>query len=124
MDKQTVLDLYFSTRPKTFKALQRLVMAASDAQNARGKKSMFGADKFQPACQKFRSALVELANAASVDGDCVTVHLDDSWSRYRGDNDIIELANSMLKQFKIAFPNWPDAYAFWDEFYIESENEE
>ena len=111
----------FKTRPKTYRALQRLVTSSAKAQKNKGKKGILGGDKFQPAFSGFKKNLYELCKAIDVDGDMVVYHMDDSWSRFREDGNYLVCIDHMLLHFKVLYPCWPDAYSFWDTYFKESQ---
>ena len=66
--------VFFQSRPKTYRALQRLVMAAAKAHNNFGKKGIFGGDKFIPAYTEFKRSVFELCEAIDIDGDMIMIH--------------------------------------------------
>lgn len=116
-------NVFFKSRPKTYRALQQLVRFAAKSQNNLGKKGLFGGDKFQPAFNDFKRSVYELCEALDEDGDMVVIHMDDSWSKFGQDKNYLAYINHMMDHFKTLFPNWPDAYSFWDGYYNETQKQ-
>jgi hypothetical protein len=89
--------------PRTYTAMEHLVMAMADAYNNRGKKSLFGYDKGLKSYLKFEEKLKDALIAMTLDG------LVDRGGRvdvYR------ERFLVVLDAWEAIFPNWPDAYTF------------
>src|SRR5688500_13121832 len=92
-------------------------MAAAEANSTRGKKGMFGGDKHAVAVEKLEGRLRELCGAIDTDGDMIVVHINDSWSRFSEHRDYLLFTNDLIDVFKQVYPNWPDAYCYWSEFF-------
>ena len=108
---------FFASRPVTYRALQRVVMAAAHANTQIGKKGLFGGDKHAVAVEELKVRLRELCKAIDTDGDMIYVHMDDSWSRFSQHRDYLLFTNDLIAVFKQVYPNWPDAYRYWSEFF-------
>jgi hypothetical protein len=113
--------MMYSSRPNTYKALQRLVMSAATANKKHGKKGFLGNDKFAPAFDLFKRRVFELCEALDRDGSMILVHMDNSWSRFREHRNYLVYIDAMMNHFKSMFPNWPDAYEFWDTYFKETQ---
>lgn len=100
-----------------------MVRFAAKSQKNLGKKGLLGGDKFQPAFNEFKRSVYELCEALDVDGDMVVIHMDDSWSAFRKNGNYLAYIDHMLIHFKTLYPNWPDAYSFWDGYYKETQNQ-
>lgn len=95
------------------KQLLDLVMAAEKAFDDYGKISIFGKDKGKAAEQKFTTALVHAILALVRIGK-----LHDSKD---AEQSFTALQNAM-SLIREAYPNWPRAYRYWDDFYAETYN--
>ncbi len=95
----------------TFNALQKLVMAMAAYQKNRGKKTIFGKDKGLDSYKKFESLLRDTLLAMVVDG---------AVKRNVKAKECRESLTEMVAAFAEVFPNWQDAYAFADEFFIKN----
>ena len=62
MSDDLIKRAYFDPRPQTFKALQRFVHSCAKANNAYGKKSLFGKDKYAPAVENMKQRRKRPAN--------------------------------------------------------------
>ena len=90
------------------KQLLDLVMAAEKAFDDFGKKSIFGKDKGNEAEGKFTAALVHAIMALERVGKIKdSKNAEESFTA-------LQSAMSLVKQ---AYPNWPRAYRYWDDFY-------
>jgi hypothetical protein len=97
--------------PHTFNALQHLIMAMADFNHNREKKSFFGRDKGLAAYKKFEEKFRDTLLAMVLDG---IVERDAAPSLVR--KTLVEA----IEVFAAAFPNWQDAYAYANEFLVES----
>lgn len=97
--------------PHTFKALQKLVVAMAAYQKNRRKKTLFGKDKGMKSYIKFESVLRDVLIAMSVDGVV---------ARNRTAKVYLTMFLYMLAEFAKIFPNWQDAYAFADEYFVKN----
>ena len=97
--------------PHTFNALQHLVMAMAGLANARGKKTFFGRDKGLAAYKNFEDKLKDALLAMVLDG-VIERNAPVTLARTR----LVEA----IQVFEVAFPNWQDAYAFANEFLLDS----
>jgi len=89
--------------PHTYNALTKLVMAMASVSKNSGKKTFFGRDKGQEAYSEFLIALkVTLQSMV----------LDEVIRESTPTEEVIEELKNKLKHFKMAFPNWQDAYSF------------
>jgi len=90
------------------KQLLDLVMAAEKAFDDFGKKSIFGRDKGKEAKGKFTAALVHAIMALERVGKIKdSKNAEESFTA-------LQNAMSLVKQ---AYPSWPRAYRYWDDFY-------
>jgi len=108
----TAAAMIFATLyPKTNEPFQRLIMAAADANNLKGKKQwvFFGGDRGEIAFRRFRNILVnEIAFTFTEDG-----HVSDP----ANPSEVMDAMMKAKRLFQDAYPNWHDAYAFIDWFY-------
>ena len=95
------------------KQLLDLVLAAEKAFDDYGKKSIFGKDKGKEAEQKFTAALALAVIALERIGK-----IRDSKN---AEESFTSLQNAMTL-VKDAYPNWPRAYKYWDNFYADTYN--
>ena len=95
------------------KQLLDLVMAAEKAFNDYGKKSIFGKDKGEEAQQKFTAALIHAILALERIGKIRDAR--------NAEESFTALQNAMTL-IKDAYPNWPRAYRYWDNFYADTYN--
>lgn len=116
-DQTGIEGVFFSSRPKTYRALQRVVTAAAEANSNLGKKGLFGGDKHASSFEKLKHRLRDLCNAIDTDGDMIVIHADDSWAQFQQTGDHLLLIDRLLTSFKKIYPNWPDAYEYWEAFY-------
>jgi sugar/nucleoside kinase (ribokinase family) len=89
--------------PHTFNALTKLVMAMADVTKSAGKRTFLGRDKGQEAYSRFLEALKKTLHAMVLDG--VIREATPS-------EEVAKELEEKLEKFSMAFPNWPDAYAF------------
>lgn len=94
--------------PRAMRHLQQLIMDAEKCSRTFGKKSLFGADKFEMACEKFNQTMGKCAVALVEDG-----HLESSEDL---DLSMIEI-NKALGALELAYKNWPVAFDFWRNWY-------
>lgn len=95
--------------PHAMKHLQQLIMDAENCSKAFGKKSLFGADKFEIACKKFNQTIGKCAVALHEDG-----YLD---SFEDMDLSMIEVGKA-VKSLELAYSSWPIAFDFWRNWYV------
>lgn len=106
-------DLMQDCVPNTHNALTWLVPAMDRAQKLVGKRTWFGKDKFGPAYLKVLECLLPTLDSMLRDG---LIELDYS-------DDIIEQEFlKIVETFKIAYPNWPQAYIFFQAGFVEEKN--
>lgn len=91
--------------PLSYAALQVMIMAMDDYVKNIGKKSFFGRDKGQDAQVKYLEYFMRLMLAMNKDGHTTP----DSEPQQ-----VLEKMTALVKLFRQAFPNWPDAYQFFD----------
>lgn len=89
--------------------IQRLVMACEAAYNNLGKRSFFGRDKGAEAKDKMNMALVRVIIALAEVGKTDKNNAKQSFTE----------VNKAMEWARRAWPNWPKAYKFWDEFYAD-----
>ena len=97
--------------PHTFNALTKLVMAMAGVAKNAGKKTFFGRDKGQESYSKFLETL-------KITLQCMV--LDGVISESTPTEDVISELESVMNKFKMAFPNWQDAYGFSTTFFEEN----
>lgn len=95
------------------KQLLDLVMAAEKAFDDYGKRSLFGRDKGKEAEQKFTVAFVQAIFALERIGKIR--------NSKNAEESFTALQNAMTL-IKDAYPNWPRAYKYWDNFYADTYN--
>lgn len=95
------------------KQLLDLVMAAEKAFDSYGKTSIFGKDKGKDAEANFTSKLMIAIIALSKAGKISDVH--------NAEESFTELQKAM-NIVREAYPNWPRAYMYWDEFITSTYN--
>jgi hypothetical protein len=95
------------------KQLLDLVMAAEQAFDDYGKKTIFGRDKGEEAERKFTAALIQAILALEKIGK-----IRDSKD---AEQSFTALQNAMTL-VREAYPNWPRAYKYWDGFYSNTYN--
>lgn len=122
MNKELEL-LYFSSRPKTYSALQAVVVSAAKANSSLGKRGLFGGDKHLPAYNKFKTKLEKLCRAIDTDGYVMPVNVDDSWRVFEEDGNYLKFIDNLINLFGKVYPNWSDAYKYWEEFYLRAKNQ-
>ena len=88
-------------------------MAAEKAFDDYGKKSIFGKDKGKEAEQKFTAALVLAILALE--------HIGKIRDSKNAEESFTALQNAMAI-VRDAYPNWPRAYKYWDNFYADTYN--
>jgi len=99
--------------PHTYNALQKLVMAMAGISKNAGKKTIFGRDKGQEAYDKFLKSLKVTAQCLVLDG----VVKESS-----SNEELLNELEGKVGKFKMAFPNWQDAYAVSDMFFENKED--
>ena len=107
----TTAEAFQANFPHTFNSLQHLVMSMADFANSRGKKSFFGNDKGLAAYKKFEDKFRDTLLAMVLDG---LIERNAAPSRTR-----TELIKA-IELFAATFPNWQEAYAFANEFLVDS----
>lgn len=95
------------TLPACLNAAQNMVMAMADAENARGKRSFFGADKYIPAYKNALEKTSDFIGALYSEGLAATP---------QGDEAVMKVFREFMDFFKTAYPNWQDAYSFMERF--------
>lgn len=95
------------------KQLLDLVMAAEKAFDNYGRKTIFGRDKGKETESKFTAALVHAILALERIGK-----IKDSKN---AEESFTALQNAMTL-VRTAYPNWPRAYKYWDDFYAGTYN--
>ncbi len=95
------------------KELTDLVMAAEQAFDNFGKRSLFGKDKGKEAQGKFESAVVDAVLALERVG--IIKNAKDAEQSFAA----LSTAMSLVRK---AFPNWPRAYRYWDTFCSDAYN--
>lgn len=113
-----IIKKFFTDRPKTNKALQHFVQSCAKANAAKGKKTLFGKSKYEPALEKLNQSYKNLCAAIDIDGDMFTVDIDSSWAELKKTGDYAWYIDRMIKQFKLIYPNWRDAYSFWNMYIV------
>lgn len=108
---RTTVEAFQAKFPHTLNALQHLVMSMADFANSRGKKSLFGKDRGLAAYKKFEDKFRDALLAMVLDG---VIERNATPSHAR--TTMIEA----IELFAAAYPNWQDAYAFANEFLVES----
>ncbi|MFC7091909.1 hypothetical protein ACFQH5_20405 [Halomonas salifodinae] len=100
-------------RPRTYIALQKLVIAMSKVVSSQGKRTWLGRDKGVAALQNFFERLSEALTAMMLEGLILP-----------GDDDITaqDALLCELSDFEQAHPNWQDAYRFFD-FFIDVDDD-
>lgn len=96
--------------PHTFHAMQELVMAMADYQRNRGKKTLFGRDRGLASYEKFEDALRDTLLA---------MVRDEILQHHSTPEECREQLVDEISAFATAFPNWQDAYAFAQEYFID-----
>jgi len=91
--------------PHTFEAMQHLVMAMDDYVKSMGKKTIFGKDKAPAAYEKYLQHLQRT---------CLALQRDGQVSPSASSEEIILKLQSVIALFKRAFPNWPNAYMYFE----------
>ena len=102
------------TAPHTANALTKFIMAMAAVQKNRGKRSFLGRDKGLDSYNKFELRLKELLACMVLDGLIL---------RSIDGGECLQKVVSMIKYATTVWPNWPDAYAFAYEFFIENGHE-
>jgi hypothetical protein len=102
---------FSSEYPHSFNALQGLVMAMAKFQNNRHKQPILGYDRALAALKSFERKLRDMLLAMVLDG---VIARDSNPELCR--TQLLKL----LSLFAETFPNWPDAYAFAQEYFIQS----
>ena len=93
------------------KHLLDLVMAAERAFDDYGKRSLLGRDKGEEAKRRFTAALVQAILSLERIGK-----IRDSKD---AEQSFTALHNA-ITLVRAAYPNWPRAYKYWDDFYAET----
>ena len=83
-----------------------LLMAAADAYKNRGKKSIFGKDKWAPAHDRFMDKIQELGLSLRMIGRAPSLE----------SHDVVASIDELMTQLNAAFPSWPESYSYWDWF--------
>lgn len=104
-EKDLVLAALGRTAPNTFEGLQHLVMAMDDYVKSMGKRTLFGKEKSPAAYEKYLQHLQRTILGMQRDGQITPTSSSE---------EIIEKLRSFMALFRRAFPNWPDAYLFFD----------
>lgn len=99
--------------PHTYNALQKLVIAMAGISKNAGKKTIFGRDKGQESYDKFLKSL-------KVTLQCLV--LDGIVRESSSNEEMLSELESKVSKFKMAFPNWQDAYAVSDIFFENKED--
>ena len=99
-----------ATQPNTTAALTWLVPAMETLAREWGKRSLFGRDKGVKAARKYDEALVKTLYAMTADG---LVHRSDEPETFR------TCLIQAMRQFTLAYPNWQDAYTFFETIFVE-----
>lgn len=90
-----------------------LVMAAERAFDDYGKTTIFGRDKGKDSESKFTAALIQAILALERIGKIRnSKNAEESFV-------VLQSAMSLIRQ---AYPNWPRAYKYWDDFYSNTYN--
>lgn len=99
--------------PNTLNALTWFVPAMEEAAKCHGKTSLFGKDKFAPAYQKVLEKLDETILAMELDGII----------GFGATADEVNIDFfKVVTFFAQAYPNWPVAYRFFNEAFVEHKN--
>lgn len=96
--------------PHTYTAMEHLIMAMADAYNSRGKTTFFGNDKGLKNYIKFEEKCKGALLAMMMDG---LVKRTDHAEKYR------EALVAVMVAWQQIFPNWPDAFNFAHEKFVE-----
>lgn len=99
--------------PHTHNALTKLVMAMASVVKNTGKKTFFGKDKGQEAYNEFKNTL-------GITLQCMV--LDSIIKESTSTIEVISELENKINHFKMAYPNWQDAYAF-SEWFFENKQE-
>lgn len=97
------------TIPHTFNSLQKLVMAMAKFQKNRGKKTLFGRDKSRETWEVFEQELKKTMTSMFMDGVV---------NRSASPDQVREKLIECIAVFAAVFPNWQDAYALAEEFFV------
>lgn len=108
MDRRTELRQAWRELPQMHLAFQNMVLAMENAENARGKRTLFGRDKAQPAHEKFADTFKAAIHA---------MFSENMLSKNDGSSEIAIQFIDMLNMFAEAYPNWPEAYRFAAQFF-------
>ena len=99
--------------PHTYNALTKLITAMAGVSKNAGKKTFFGRDKGQEAYEKF-------LNSLKVTLQCMV--LDEVIRESSTTEEVILELEGKIQKFKMAFPNWQDAYSVSDMFFESKED--
>ena len=99
--------------PHTYNALTKLIMAMAGVSKNAGKKTFFGRDKGQEAYEKFLNSLKATLQ-------CMV--LDEVIRESSTTEEVILELEGKIQKFKMAFPNWQDAYSVSDMFFESKED--
>ena len=100
--------------PHTANALTKLIMAMASVQKNLGKKTIFGHDKGLSSYQKFEQKFRDLLSCMILDGlISMTTESDECLAK------VVSLIGFATE----VWPNWPDAYAFANEFFVENSDQ-
>ncbi len=94
--------------PHTYNALTKLVMAMAGISKNAGKKTFFGRDKGQEAYDKFLKSLKATLQS---------MILDELIKESSPNEEVFNELENKINKFKMAFPNWQDAYSVSDMFF-------
>ena len=92
--------------PRTYTAMEHLIMAMADAHNNHGKTTFFGNDKGLKSYMKFEEKLK---------GTLLAMTMDGLVSRTATANEFRETLETVVDAWFEIFPNWPDAKSFSEE---------
>ncbi|WP_021028830.1 hypothetical protein [Comamonas sp. B-9] len=91
--------------PHTFESMQHLIMSMDDYVKSMGKRTIFGKEKAPAAYEKYLQHLQRTVLALQRDGQVAPG---------ASPNEIILKLRSVMALFKRAFPNWPNAYMYFE----------
>jgi hypothetical protein len=92
--------------PAGHKLATEFLMAAADAHKCRGKKTLFGRDKWPPAHDKFIDKVQQLALMLRQTGQIAKLD----------PKEIVAGIHTLVGRLRMAYPNWPDSYTYWEWF--------
>lgn len=100
------------TKPRTYIAIQKLVVSMSKVVKSQGKKTWFGRDKGLSSLQDFFDRLSDAITAMKLE------------KRIHDDDDAFGVQAALIaeiSEFELAHPNWQDAYGFFN-FFVDPED--